>query len=58
MKNKTIGLRQAIAIAETKEIVNDFLVVGTQYQNASAHTKRRWLNTARKRLTQLKAGAQ
>lgn len=55
MKPKqTLGLREAIAQAETKESVNDLLVIGTQYTHASAHTKRRWANTARRRLVQLK----
>jgi len=54
MKNTDTGLRQQIAKAETKESVNDLLVIGTQYENASAHTKRRWLNTARRRLAELK----
>lgn len=53
MKPKALGLRQAIAKAETKESVNDLLVIGTQYENASEHTKRRWANTARKRLRRL-----
>lgn len=53
MKNKNNGLRQEIAKAATKENVNDLLVIGTQYQDASEHTKRRWANTARKRLRQL-----
>jgi len=61
MKNtqqKTPGLRQTIAMAKTKEEVNDLLVIGTQFQYTSVHTKQRWLNTARTRLAQLKAGAQ
>lgn len=53
-----LGLREAIARAETKERVNDLLVIGTQYTNASQHTKRRWASTARKRLVQLRAGVQ
>lgn len=58
MKTNTTGLRQAIAQAESSSAVNDLLVIGTQYKYASTHTKRRWVNTARKRIKQLKAGAQ
>ena len=51
---KPKGLRETLAQAETIAEVDACLVVATQYDNASAHTKRRWLNTAKRRLAQLK----
>ena len=51
---KPLGLREVIAKAETIAVVDACLVIATQYANASAHTERRWLNTAKRRLAQLK----
>ena len=53
MKTK-IGLREAIAKAKTPAEVNDLIVIGTQFDMASEHTKRRWQNTAKSRLAQLR----
>ena len=51
---KQIGLRETIAQAKTPAEINDLLVVGTQFDMASEHTKRRWQNTAKSRLAQLR----
>lgn len=50
---KQIGLRESLAKAATKEGVNNLLVVGTQYTNASPRTRRSWSHTAARRLAQL-----
>lgn len=47
---QTMGLRQYIAQAKTEQEVNDALIIASQYDNASQHTKRRWWNTAQRRL--------
>jgi len=52
MKTK-IGLREIIAQAKTPAEINDLLVIGTQLENASEHMKRRWQNTAARRLKEL-----
>jgi len=52
MKTK-IGLRESVAQAKTPAEINDLLVIGTQFEMASAHTKRRWQNTAARRQKEL-----
>lgn len=52
---KSMGLRERIAQAETEEAL-DVLVEHTKtFTDASAHTQRRWANTAKARRAQLRA---
>jgi hypothetical protein len=55
MKPKTLGLRQQIAKAETKDEILMLLgrAQSPEFDQASAHTRTRWRNTARNRLRQL-----
>lgn len=56
-KTKPLGLRQRIAQAETAEEVNGLLgeAFNLKPDYASAHTKQRWVNTAKRRKKQLGA---
>lgn len=56
-QSKPLGFRQRIAKAETAEEVNGLLgeAFNLKPDYASAHTKQRWVNTAKRRKKQLGA---
>jgi hypothetical protein len=49
----TIGLRQRIESADSKEKISTLLDEGSRYEQASKATRSSWANTARRRLQQL-----
>ena len=51
----TYGLREQLAKAETLSDIDSLLQKCEIYKDASTDTKRRWINTARKRAKELEA---
>jgi hypothetical protein len=54
---KPLGLREAIATAETEAEIQSLLREGDSFTLASEKTRRSWKATARRRLAELKGGA-
>lgn len=53
--NTTNGLRQQIANASTISEIDSLLKKCELYKDASQFTKRRWINTAKKRVSELES---
>lgn len=51
--NKTLGLREQIAIAKTTKTVETLLNQGYTYKQVSPKTKRAWTATAKRRVKEL-----
>lgn len=51
----TNGLRQQIANASTISEIDSLLKKCELYKDASAFTKKRWINTAKKRVSELES---
>jgi len=56
LKPKTLGLRQRIAQAKTETDIDALNREAGSYKDVSPHTRRRWANTADRRLAQLRHG--
>lgn len=56
--NKSLGLREQLARAETHTELGTLLHTGLEFKYASPHTRRRWINTANKRRIELDARKQ